>query len=202
MNRIGFAIVAAGLLAWASAQVRFSEAMINPPGSPDAGREFIELQSCQPNYPLTGLWLIGIDGESMFNPGNIHWAIDLSAYTTGSNGLILVRDDALNRCYLNLLQRRRWLSCPTVLPRLLWATIATRSLWSATFGGSRVTISMPTMMGSSTTRSGTRCWALLGGLTMRLLRVRWIRSTLRRWVDWRYQVHNADDLTGQLGNRM
>jgi hypothetical protein len=93
MNRIGFAIVAAGLLAWASAQVRFSEAMINPPGSPDAGREFIELQSCQPNYPLTGLWLIGIDGESMFNPGNIHWAIDLSAYTTGSNGLILVRDE-------------------------------------------------------------------------------------------------------------
>jgi hypothetical protein len=94
MNRIGFAIVAAGLLAWASAQVRFSEAMINPPGSPDAGREFIELQSCQPNYPLTGLWLIGIDGEWLFNPGNIHWAIDLSPYTTGSNGVILVRDDA------------------------------------------------------------------------------------------------------------
>lgn len=94
MNRLGLAIVAAGLLTGASAQVRFSEAMINPPGSPDAGREFIELQSCQPNYPLTGLWLIGIDGESMFNPGNIHWAIDLSAYTTGSNGLILVRDGA------------------------------------------------------------------------------------------------------------
>ncbi|MCS7065310.1 MAG: hypothetical protein NZL85_03425 [Fimbriimonadales bacterium] len=92
MRVIGLTAVVWALLTSVSAQVRFSEAMVNPPGSPDTGREFIELQSCQPNYPLTGLWLIGIDGEWMFNPGNIHWAIDLSSYTTGSNGLILIRD--------------------------------------------------------------------------------------------------------------
>jgi hypothetical protein len=56
------------------------------------GREFIEIQSCRPNFSLQGYWLIGIDGENFFNPGNIHWAIDLSAYSTGSNGLLLVRD--------------------------------------------------------------------------------------------------------------
>jgi hypothetical protein len=90
----GFAsiIVATGMALGATAQVRITEAMINPPGSPDAGREFIEIQSCQPNFSLQGYWLIGIDGEWLFNPGNIHWAIDLSAYSTGSNGLLLVRD--------------------------------------------------------------------------------------------------------------
>ncbi len=82
----------AGLAIAAPAQVWISEALINPPGSPDAGREFIELRSCQPNWSLQGVWIIGIDGESLFNPGNIHWAIDLSAYSTGSNGLILIRD--------------------------------------------------------------------------------------------------------------
>jgi hypothetical protein len=89
-----WATLAIGLYVSASAQVRISEAMVNPPGSPDAGREFIELRSCQPNYPLTGLWLIGIDGEWLFNPGNIHWAIDLSQYSTGANGLLLVRDSS------------------------------------------------------------------------------------------------------------
>lgn len=92
MRPLGLTAVVWALLMSASAQVRFSEAMVNPPGSPDAGREFIELSSCQPNYPLTGLWLIGIDGEWMFNPGNIHWAINLSDYSTGANGLILIRD--------------------------------------------------------------------------------------------------------------
>jgi hypothetical protein len=76
----------------ATAQVRITEAFINPPGGNDAGREFIEIQSCRPNFSLQGYWLIGIDGENFFNPGNIHWAIDLSAYSTGSNGLLLVRD--------------------------------------------------------------------------------------------------------------
>lgn len=76
----------------AMAQVRITEAMVNPPGSPDTGREFIEIQSCRPNFSLQGYWLIGIDGEWLFNPGNIHWAIDLSSYSTGANGLLLVRD--------------------------------------------------------------------------------------------------------------
>jgi hypothetical protein len=92
MRGLASIIVATGIALGATAQVRITEAMINPPGSPDAGREFIEIQSCQPNFSLQGYWLIGIDGEWLFNPGNIHWAIDLSAYSTGSNGLLLVRD--------------------------------------------------------------------------------------------------------------
>jgi hypothetical protein len=92
MRSLASIFLAAGIALGATAQVRITEAMVNPPGSPDAGREFIEIQSCQPNFSLRGYWLIGIDGEWLFNPGNIHWAIDLSAYRTGSNGLLLVRD--------------------------------------------------------------------------------------------------------------
>jgi len=92
MRGIASIVLATGLALCAMAQVRITEAFVNPPGSPDAGREFIEIQSCRPNFSLQGYWLIGIDGENFFNPGNIHWAIDLSAYSTGSNGLLLVRD--------------------------------------------------------------------------------------------------------------
>ena len=94
MRGIASIVVATGLALCAMAQVRITEAFVNPPGGNDAGREFIEIQSCRPNFSLQGYWLIGIDGENFFNPGNIHWAIDLSAYSTGSNGLLLVRDGA------------------------------------------------------------------------------------------------------------
>ena len=92
MRGIATIVLATGMALCATAQVRITEAMVNPPGGNDAGREFIEIQSCRPNFSLQGYWLIGIDGEWLFNPGNIHWAIDLSAYSTGSNGLLLVRD--------------------------------------------------------------------------------------------------------------
>lgn len=94
MRGLASIFLATALALGATAQVRITEALVNPPGSPDTGREFIEIQSCQPNFSLQGYWLIGIDGENFFNPGNIHWAIDLSAYSTGSNGLLLVRDDS------------------------------------------------------------------------------------------------------------
>jgi len=92
MRGITTILALTGAVLTATAQVRITEAMVNPPGSPDAGREFIEIQSCRPNFPLQGYWLIGIDGEWFYNPGNIHWAIDLSNYSTGANGLLLVRD--------------------------------------------------------------------------------------------------------------
>lgn len=85
-------IIAVGIVIGAHAQVRFSEVCVNPPGSPDAGREYVELRGCQPNQPLTDIWVIGIDGENLFNPGNIHWAVNLSSYATGQNGLLLLRD--------------------------------------------------------------------------------------------------------------
>ncbi|CUU04802.1 hypothetical protein GBSOP10_103646 [Armatimonadetes bacterium GBS] len=92
MKGLWVLVFGASLSVSALAQVRFSEVCVNPPGSPDAGREFVELRSCVPNYPLNDLWVIGIDGEYFFNPGNIHWAVNLSAYATGSNGLLLLRD--------------------------------------------------------------------------------------------------------------
>jgi hypothetical protein len=92
MRGIATTFLATGIALSATAQVRITEALLNPTGFPDAGHEFIEIQSCRPNFSLQGYWLIGIDGENLFNPGNIHWAIDLSAYSTGSNGLLLVRD--------------------------------------------------------------------------------------------------------------
>ncbi len=99
MRGLATLLAIAGLALATNAQVRISEAMVNPPGSPDAGREFIEIQSCRPNFSLQGYWLIGIDGDLILlgdvvivNPGNIHWAIDLSNYSTGANGLLLVRD--------------------------------------------------------------------------------------------------------------
>ncbi|BCW96884.1 MAG: hypothetical protein WHS44_11885 [Fimbriimonadales bacterium] len=92
MRGLATIFLATGMALGATAQVRITEVLVNPPGSPDAGREFIEIQSCKPNFSLQGYWLIGIDGEYLFNPGNIHWAVDLSAYSTGDNGLLLVRD--------------------------------------------------------------------------------------------------------------
>lgn len=78
----------------AQAQIILSEFMINPPGSPDVGREYVEIRTHQPNMPLTNVWVIGIDGDGEFNPGNIHWAINLSSYSSGGNGLLLIRDGA------------------------------------------------------------------------------------------------------------
>lgn len=78
----------------AQAQIILSEFMINPPGSPDIGREYVEIRTHQPNMPLTNVWVIGIDGDGEFNPGNIHWAINLSSYSSGGNGLLLIRDGA------------------------------------------------------------------------------------------------------------
>lgn len=92
MRGVATILALTGAVLTATAQVRITEAMVNPPGSPDAGREFIEIQSCRPNFSLQGYWLIGIDGEWLYNPGNIHWAINLSNYSTGANGLLLVRD--------------------------------------------------------------------------------------------------------------
>lgn len=79
-------------LGFANAQLRLSEVLFNPPGSPDVGREFVEIFSFQPNYPLTNIWVIGIDGDGEFNPGGIHWAINLSSLSTGNNGVLLIRD--------------------------------------------------------------------------------------------------------------
>ncbi len=97
-------IVAALAAAAGSAQAQtrelvINEAFINPPSSAgaDGTREYVELKSALPNMALTGIWLVQIDGDNSeandsTATGVIDQAIDLSSYTTGSNGLLLIRD--------------------------------------------------------------------------------------------------------------
>jgi hypothetical protein len=82
--------------------VLMNEFFINPPSSAGADntREFVELKG-QPNAPLTGIWLVQIDGDNSVGndstaTGVIDQAIDLSSYTLGSNGLLLIRDAAID----------------------------------------------------------------------------------------------------------
>lgn len=85
----GFAL---GLAAAALGQVQINEVLIDGPGT-DQGQEFFELISSSPNFSLTGLTFVAIDGDGT-NAGVIDQAIPLSAFSTGSNGLFLRRDTA------------------------------------------------------------------------------------------------------------
>ncbi|MBC8143457.1 MAG: hypothetical protein H7Y38_18670 [Armatimonadetes bacterium] len=70
--------------------VVFNEILFDVP-SDDNGFEYIELLSATPNTALTGLTLVILEGENV-PAGTIDQAISLSSFTTGSNGLLLLRD--------------------------------------------------------------------------------------------------------------
>lgn len=72
-----------------SAQVSISEMLINPPG-PDDGQESIEIRG-PANTKLTGYSFFLIEGDKV-QAGIVDLVIDLSGYSTGSNGLLLIRD--------------------------------------------------------------------------------------------------------------
>ncbi|MBK8557028.1 MAG: hypothetical protein IPL65_15210 [Lewinellaceae bacterium] len=83
------------LLFWAfplvlQAQFSLRSGLFNPPGSPDNGYEYIEIKG-PPVVWLSGLWLLEIDGDGTA-AGDLDRAIPLSSYTTGNNGLLLLRD--------------------------------------------------------------------------------------------------------------
>jgi hypothetical protein len=77
------------LLAPLSAQFTLRSAHINPPGA-DNGYEYVEI-SGPASTALTNIWLIVIDGDGNAS-GQIDQAINLSSLSTGSNGLLLLRD--------------------------------------------------------------------------------------------------------------
>jgi hypothetical protein len=83
-------VLAAGA---ASAQVRINEIFVNPPGT-DQGLEFIEIKSDTPNFSLAGLTLVIVEGDNGAQglAGTIDQALDLGAFSTGSNRLFLWRD--------------------------------------------------------------------------------------------------------------
>lgn len=75
----------------ASASVKFNEFLWNPPGT-DQGQEFVELISSSASESLNGVTLVVIEGDGTAVCGIIDQAIDLSAFSTGTNKLFLIRD--------------------------------------------------------------------------------------------------------------
>jgi hypothetical protein len=75
------------------ATMLLNEVFVNPAGT-DNGREFIELRSSTDGVEaMTGLTLVIIEGEGT-NAGIVDQALDLGAFSTGTNGLFLWRDSA------------------------------------------------------------------------------------------------------------
>ncbi len=72
----------------ASAQ-KLKAVLFNPPNDPNY--EYIEIKHTA-STALTNVWFLYIDGDATQggNPGEIQLALNLSAYTTGSNGLLLL----------------------------------------------------------------------------------------------------------------
>jgi hypothetical protein len=87
-------LAVAGMAGAVNAQaLRFNEGLINVPGGADNGGEFLELLSAEPNFDMTGITIVIIDGDNT-NRGVIDQALSLDGLTTGSNGLFLWRDGA------------------------------------------------------------------------------------------------------------
>lgn len=88
------ALLAGVLTSAASAQVRINEVMMNVPNGGDNGFEFIELRSTSPSQSMAGLTLLHIDGDGG-SAGMVDQALNLSAFSTGTNNLFLWRDSAV-----------------------------------------------------------------------------------------------------------
>ncbi|TWT78230.1 hypothetical protein Pla123a_10200 [Posidoniimonas polymericola] len=86
------AVGVAALAAAATPTIRFSEYLLDAPGT-DGGREFIEI-SGPPNASLDGLSIIEIEGDGG-SAGIIDGFFDLTGLTLGSNGLLLLRDEPI-----------------------------------------------------------------------------------------------------------
>jgi hypothetical protein len=78
-----------GLATASRAQFTLSEIMIDAPGSDD-GQEYIEIRG-PASAALSGYHLVVIEGDGT-GAGVVDMVIPLGAYTTGSNGLLLIRD--------------------------------------------------------------------------------------------------------------
>jgi MYXO-CTERM domain-containing protein len=91
MKTLFAAALVAALAGSAQASVRFSEIFLNPAGT-DNGQEFIELRGTA-GFSLNNLWILSIDGDST-SSGVVDQAINLSAFSLGTNGLFLWRDAA------------------------------------------------------------------------------------------------------------
>ena len=93
MKRILFSIATIAVATASHAAVQLNEIFLNPP-STDNTQEFIELRSTTGGVEsLAGLTLVNIEGDAT-GAGNIDFALNLGAFSTGANGLFLWRDSA------------------------------------------------------------------------------------------------------------
>lgn len=80
------------MIAAAQAQPQINEILFNPSGADD-GKEALEIKWTA-STSLNGYWFLSIDGDNDASSGQIDVRQDLSAYSTGANGLLLIRDAA------------------------------------------------------------------------------------------------------------
>ena len=96
MNIAGKAVASLSAIALLSvavhAQVSLNEIYINPPGT-DNGVEFVEIRTQAPATSLDGYWFIGIEGDGAA-AGTVDFAYNLSTFSSGANGYLLIRDAA------------------------------------------------------------------------------------------------------------
>lgn len=84
-------IAAIGFAQSVQGAITLNEIFINPPGT-DNGQEFIEIRSTTGGVEsMTGLSLIILEGDGT-NPGLVDVVLNLTAFSTGTNGLFLWRD--------------------------------------------------------------------------------------------------------------
>jgi hypothetical protein len=94
MHALSISAVLLGLAGSASAAEPYiSELFWNPAGT-DQGWERVELAG-DPGASLDGYWFVVMEGENV-PAGTIDQLVDLTGYTFGSNGLLLIADDATN----------------------------------------------------------------------------------------------------------
>lgn len=70
--------------------LRISEILFNPPGS-DAPNEYIELQGTPNTTIPQGTYLVGIEGDTASNPGDVQNIFNLSGFSFGNSPFLVLR---------------------------------------------------------------------------------------------------------------
>ncbi len=86
------ALLAGAALAVAAQAQQFTELHVNPIGSGNNGREFIEILAT-PGFNFNGYRIIIIEGDGT-GAGTVDQNISLDGFVAGTNGLLLIRDSA------------------------------------------------------------------------------------------------------------
>src|SRR5688572_30144924 len=90
LRRGALLVAVAAAATHAHAQFTLSELFYNPPAT-DQSQEGVEIRG-PASTALTGWYFLAIEGDGTAS-GMVDIVQDLSAYSTGTNGLLLIRDD-------------------------------------------------------------------------------------------------------------